>query len=228
MALTPDLVARCFRVEPDPGPHPDYVYLDDAAKRRLADRLLAARPEGPLWVFAYGSLIWSPGFEVAEHRRGVAIGWHRAFCIEMRRWRGTPERPGLMIALARGGRCAGVLLRLPETAAPEIVHALVRREISIVDDLGMARWIGVVTERGPTTALVFWAGASGPGITLGLPLEQVALRLAHACGHGGSGADYLYQTVAKLEAHGVRDRNLWRLQRLVAAEIESWGPPAPA
>jgi glutathione-specific gamma-glutamylcyclotransferase len=71
-------------------------------------------------------------------------------------------------------------------------------------------------------ALVFWAGPSGSGRSLRLPLEAVAWRLAHACGHYGSGADYLYQTVAKLEEHGIRDSNLWRLQKLVAAEIEKW------
>ena len=49
--------------------------------------------------------------------------------------------------------------------------------------------------------------------------SQVAHTLARACGHVGSGAAYLLQTVAKLEEFGIRDRNLWRLQQLVADEI---------
>ncbi|WP_373504662.1 gamma-glutamylcyclotransferase [Aestuariivirga sp.] len=222
MALTPELVARCFRAEIDPGPNPDYTPLRDEVRSALTERLLADRPEGPLWVFGYGSLIWNPSFGVAEYRRGTALGWHRAFCIEQTRWRGTPELPGLMMALARGGRCAGLLLRLPEAEVSDIVHRLVRREITAHEDLGMARWISVVTAEASIRALVFWAGPSGRGISLRLPLEAVALRLAHACGHYGSSAEYLYQTVLKLEEHGIRDRNLWQLQRLVAEEVERW------
>lgn len=223
MALTPELVARCLRDEPDPGPNPDYTPLTDRERAEIAEAFVKARPEGPLWVFGYGSLIWKPGFEVAEHRRGVAIGWHRSFCIEQTRWRGTPQLPSLMMALARGGRCSGLLLRVPDAEASDIVHRLVRREISVREDLGTARWIPVATNDGPVRALVFWAGPSGRGISLGLPLETVAWRLAHACGHYGSSADYLYQTILKLEEHGIRDRNLWRLQKLVAAEIMAWG-----
>lgn len=222
MSLTPDLVARCFRDEPHPGPNPDFTHLSDGEQALLAETLLAGRSEGPLWVFAYGSLIWKPGFEVAEQVPGTGLGWHRSFCIEQTRWRGTPERPGLMMALARGGRCKGLLLRPRPGAEPEVVHALVRREITVREDLGMARWISVATAAGPVRALVFWAGPSGRGISLGLPLERVAWRLAHACGHYGSSAEYLYETVAKLEEHGIRDRNLWRLQELVADEIGRW------
>jgi cation transport protein ChaC len=127
-----------------------------------------------------------------------------------------------MMALARGGRCSGLLLRLPGAEESDIVHRLVRREISVREDLGMARWIRVATVGGPARALAFWAGPSGRGISLGLPLEAVAWRLAHACGHYGSSADYLYHTVLKLEEHGLRDRNLGRLQELVATEIMAW------
>jgi cation transport protein ChaC len=94
----------------------------------------------------------------------------------------------------------------------------------------MVRWIDVRTEQGTVRALVFWAGPTGPGIARKLPLERVAWVLARACGHVGSGAEYLYQTVSHLEAIGISDRNLWRLQALVADEIRSLhraGPTSP-
>jgi cation transport protein ChaC len=222
MSLTPELVDRCFRVEPDPGPNSEFTAVSEEDRIALSDRLLSERPDTAIWVFGYGSLIWRPDFDVAEHRHGTALGWHRAFCIEQTRWRGTPELPGLMLALARGGSCHGVLLRIPENVETETVRTLVRREITVREDLGRARWISARTAEGPVWALVFWAGPSGKGISLGLSLESVAARLARACGHYGSSAEYLYQTVARLEEHGIRDRNLWRIQQLVAAEIESW------
>ena len=71
-------------------------------------------------------------------------------------------------------------------------------------------------------ALVFWAGSLPLLTRTGLSPEETAGILARACGHGGSCADYLYQTIVHLEEHGIRDRNLWRLQALVAAEIARW------
>ena len=114
MELTPELVVRCYRKEPDPGPNPNFTPIEDSERRSIAKALIASAPPGPLWVFAYGSLIWRPDFEVAEFRRATASGWHRSFCLELTRWRGTPALPGLMLALQSGGRCNGVGLRLPK------------------------------------------------------------------------------------------------------------------
>jgi cation transport protein ChaC len=84
----------------------------------------------------------------------------------------------------------------------------------------MVRWIPVRSAEGRERALVFWAGPRGERVTGKLPLEEVAWTLARACGSVGSCAEYLYNTVAHLEEFGIRDRNLWRLQELVAEEIE--------
>ena len=182
-------------------------------------------------MFAYGSLIWKPVFAPAEARRARARGWHRSFCIELVTWRGTPEAPGLMMALAPGGGCVGLAYRLdPATQAGDLVE-LVRREMPLRELAGNARWITVETSEGPVPALTFYASPVGTRTSHRLPAETVARRLACACGYAGSCAEYLYNTVAHLEAEGIRDRNLWRLQRLVADEIASWpdaGRPAAA
>lgn len=76
----------------------------------LADVLLDGRPsDGSVWVLAYGSLLWKPAFEVAEERYAIAPGWHRDFRLRLTRWRGTPECPGLMLVLDRGGQCKGMV-----------------------------------------------------------------------------------------------------------------------
>jgi len=219
MALTPELVALCWRKEEKRGWDEHWTPLTDGEQDALAERLCREAGGQPIWVFAYGSLIWRPTFEAAEHRRATAIGWHRSFCMDLTDWRGTPEQPGLMMALDRGGRCGGVAYRLPQHALFGQVSALVRREILFREDLGMVRWIPLRTAAGDVRALVFWAGPTGEGISLKLPLEKVAWVLARACGHAGSCAEYLYNTVSHLEELGIRDRNLWRLQQLVAEEI---------
>ena len=221
MALTPELVQLCFREEADQGPDPSWELLDDADFRALAEKLDGQCPDGPLWVFAYGSLIWKPEFEAAERLRATSFGWHRSFCLKMDRWRAAPQQPGLMMALERGGQCDGVVYRLPDGDRIAQIERLLRREINTHDTVSSVRWLQVRTEIGPLPALGFWVGMTGERMALRQPLADVAGILARACGHVGSCAEYLHNTVVHLEAFGIRDRNLWRLQALVADEIRA-------
>lgn len=225
MALTPEVVARVERLEPDPGPRPEHVYLTDADYDAVVEELLERHSPSSLWVFAYGSLIWKPEFTSVEHRRATAYGWHRSFCLSQTRWRGTPEQPGLMMALDRGGCCRGVVYRLPKENHAEQLGRLVRREMSVKQGTNVPRWITVETNAGKLRAFAITASPLGANYAGKLPLEQVARTLARAAGHWGSGANYLYQTVVKLEEFGIRDSNLWRLQQLVADEILSMPKP---
>jgi cation transport protein ChaC len=220
MSLTSELVALSIRPEEDNGFDDGWIRLTEPEQDAIAERLDAECGSDPIWIFAYGSLIWKPTFNAVETRRATAIGWHRSFCLELRSWRGTPEIPGLMMALDRGGRCDGVAFRLSEDSRSIELRDTVRREILFQHTVDMVRWVALETEAGKLRALVFWAGPKqGRGISLKLPLEQVAWTLARACGYAGSCAEYLYNTVEHLEALGIRDRNLWRLQHLVAEEI---------
>jgi cation transport protein ChaC len=226
MALTAELVARCQRAEPDPGPEPGYTYFTHEQYDAAASALLQQKPPGPLWIFAYGSLIWKPAFAAVEHRRATAFGWHRAFCLELTRWRGSPQQPGLMMGLQRSGSCRGVVYRLPDADHVGQVARLLRREVGGEDELRTVRWIGIETTAGKLSGADVLGRSSGFDYSVRLHLEQVAQILARARGHIGSGADYLYRTVSALESFGIRDRNLWRLQHLVAAEIRQIIAPA--
>jgi cation transport protein ChaC len=219
MALTAELVARCHREEPDPGLPPELTPCSDAEYEDHAARLLQGRPPGPFWLFAYGSLIWKPAFDSVEHCRATAHGWHRAFTMRLTRWRGTPSEPGLMMVLEPGGCCVGVAYRLADENHHEQMVRLLKRETASLQGMHAIRWIAVETPHGTVQALTFWTGIKGPLRVEKQDHERVAAVLARACGHVGSGAEYLFQTVSKLEEHGIRDRNLWHLQHLVAEEI---------
>lgn len=221
MTLTAELVALCFRDEEDLGPDPNWPLLGDAEFETLAGRIFQESESQPLWIFAYGSLIWKPDFDAVESRRATAHGWHRSFCLQLNRWRGTPDQPGLMMALDRGGRCKGVAYRLPDSDRLGQIRRLLRREVGSREGIKTIRWITVETDQGYVRALVFWAGPTGDHVSLKLPLPTVARVLARACGHVGSCAEYLFLTVLHLDRHGIRDRNLWQLQKLVANEILS-------
>lgn len=217
LPLDADLIARA---------HPDLVADDETALRLLTDaelapgleRMLAEHPPGgDLWVFGYGSLIWKPEFEVAESRVGTVRGWHRRFCLLQRRFRGTPERPGLVLALDRGGICRGVAFRLK---GPDPVGTLMpvwRREMRGLGYEG--RWLDVATEEGPVRALSFVVNRAGDRYTGRLTDPQAAALIAAACGHLGPSADYLFRTVEACRALGIRDRHLEAVSAHVAAQL---------
>ncbi|MFB9951437.1 gamma-glutamylcyclotransferase [Rhizobium puerariae] len=231
MSLTQELVDLCFREEIDPGPPPSWEPLSDEDYMLLADRLTAEVGDEPLWIFAYGSLIWKPGFDSIASARASLYGWHRSFSLRIERGRGTPAQPGLMMMLSRGGRCDGVIYQVAAAEKRVQIERALRREISNLDSLSSVRWLPVRTASGETQrALTFWVGGTSQRIVRPLlPLHEVAPVLARACGHRGSCAEYLYNTVVHLAEFGIRDRNLWRLQELVAAEIRALHmPPALA
>lgn len=219
MSLTADLVTLCYREIPEPERDPGMVRFRDEDFDRAASDVLERLGSGPLWVFAYGSLIWKPGADVAETRLCKAFGWHRAFCLEMRQWRGTPEQPGLMMALRRGGECTGIAQRVEDGNRHQTMVKLLRREIGGPMGYAALRLIELQSEQGPLRALCFYADPPEVADVPELPLSRVAAVLTRACGHAGSGAEYLFNTVCALESANIRDTDLWELQKLVAWEI---------
>ncbi|PBC03846.1 gamma-glutamylcyclotransferase [Mesorhizobium sp. WSM3860] len=220
MSLTEELVARCFRAVEDPGPDPDAEHLADSDYEAMLDAFEVELPATePLWLFGYGSLIWKPEIEHVEERVAVARGWHRSFCMKMTRWRGTKQSPGLMMALDRGGQCKGVAFRLNGGDRRQALDRLFRREMTLKPTSYRPRLLQLATDKGQLRALAFVINRQGTTYAGPLNEDEVIERLATSCGHWGSGADYLYNTVKNLEQRGIHDRHLWRLQQLVAERI---------
>lgn len=220
MSLTEELVARCHRDVVDEGPDPDAQHLDEDDYARMIEETLAARPDdGPLWLFAYGSLIWKPEVEHTEEKVALARGWHRSFCLNMTRWRATKTQPGLMMAMDRGGQCKGVALQLLDGDRRQQLDKLFRREMTLKPSTYKPRWLKLATAEGPLVALGFVANRKGRAYAGGISEDDVVERIATSCGHWGSAADYLYNVVKNLEQRAIHDRHLWRLQHLVAERI---------
>jgi cation transport protein ChaC len=223
MALTADLVASAARVVEDLGPSPGAIYMTDEDYDIAIRDMFADAPAGDIWLFGYGSLLWKPACEVAESRGAVVQGWHRAFCIRVARFRGTPDRHGLMMAIDRGGQCQGMIFRLPADQVRESVDKLFRREIVVKPSSNVPRWVTARTVDGPVRAIAFVVNRQSPHYSGKLTLEEVADVVSKAAGHWGSCAEYLHNTVSHLEERGIHDRNLWRLQALVAERIRAEG-----
>ncbi len=198
------------------GAHPDFTVLSDEELHASLERTLAEHPApGPIWVFGYGSLIWNPMFRHVERRVGKLTGFHRRFCIWSRAYRGTPKQPGLVLGLDSGGACRGVAYRLDPTVEREELALLWRREM--VSAAYSPRWLRVSTMHGAdgedVHALAFVVNRSNPGYAGKMPIEKVISVMTTACGHAGTPAEYLFETVNGLQAHGLRDTYLLDLRR---------------
>jgi cation transport protein ChaC len=229
MRLTEDLVARVLPHSGESGrlAGRDDLPTDADYTAGVARLLATAPPSGDVWIFAYGSLIWNPGFESVENRLATIHGWRRSFCIGwVRIYRGTPERPGIMLGLDRGGSCRGVVFRLPRETVRENLESIFRREHPIRWEKPHMDWVTARTDAGPVRALAVLTDKSHPAYLPGVAEHLLVRSLATAAGERGSMAEYLRSTIEHLEARGIHDRYLWRLQDRVAAWLEQGGDPA--
>jgi cation transport protein ChaC len=224
LVLTPVLVSRVERKVPQDHlpPDPDRVPMAEADYAEAVTQIVAKHGPGPIWVFAYGSLLWNPGFDFTERRPATLRGWHRAFCIKLSRFRGSPEQPGLMLGLDNGGSCKGEVFRIDEASASVQLDKLLRREVPFRRIANAWRWVDVDIAGTRQKALTFYAGMRRDRFYVDLPIHAQAHMLARAAGWAGSGAAYLHATVMKLEELGIHDTYLWELQYLVAAEIRQF------
>jgi len=224
LALTTQHVDRVRRRLPDPGPPPGATPLGEADYTAMRDALLERwRPDQDLLIFAYGSLIWNPACAIAGQRLAVLTGWHRSFCFRIKRHRGCDERPGLMMSLERGGSCRGVVQSLPAAEAVRGLDLVLRREQSWKPSSHKAVWVTVRSAGERLPAIAYVVDRQGPNYAPGLTDEQKADMIAAACGSRGPCAEYLLHTVEHLEALGIHDRYLWRLQALVAERLAGAG-----
>ncbi len=171
-----------------------------------------------LWVFGYGSLMWEPGFGWAERRMARLEGFHRSFCMWSIHHRGTPERPGLVLALdaQAGAACDGVAYRVPAPEAAAVTDYLRDRELVSSAYLETRQTVALAGGA-QVAALTFIVDTTHSQYCAGLALERQAQVIAAATGGRGPNPDYLWNTVAHLAELGIRDADLEWLDARVRA-----------
>lgn len=192
--------------------------------RAKAEIAAALAEPGDLWIFGYGSLMWDPGFPYAEAVPALLYGFHRRFCVYSRRYRGTPERPGLVLGLDRGGACRGVAYRVPRRQAKAALAYLWKREM----DGGVyhLRRMPVRLARRRVKACAFVVDRGHKGYAGSLSAEETARLILQGAGARGHCRHYLENTIRHLEALGLIDRPLHRLARVVK-DLAWVDPPCP-
>ena len=199
-------------------PCPDYppslgksrLLTEDELRASLDCTLQQWDGTSDIWLFGYGSLIWNPGLPTVENVRSRVHGYHRGLYLWSRVNRGTPEQPGLVLALDRGGSCAGVAFRLAADGVMPHLEALWRREMP----MGSYRpaWLPCALADGRrVAALAFVMRRDVPTYTGKLDESTVRTVFGCATGRYGTTLDYVRRTVEALRESGMPDRTLERL-----------------
>jgi glutathione-specific gamma-glutamylcyclotransferase len=179
----------------------------------LPDRELS---NGDLWVFGYGSLMWRPGFDFIGQFSARLIGEHRALCVYSFDHRGTPEKPGLVLGLDRGGACRGIAFRVAAARRSETIEYLRSREqtTNVYREVMRSVWLeNEARERVSALAYVVDRGHLQYAGRLSLAEQVRYVRQGH--GRSGNNRDYVLSTVQSIEAQGFRDRQLHQLASML-------------
>jgi cation transport protein ChaC len=171
-----------------------------------------------MWVFGYGSLLWNPGFEVAEQVIATLPGYARSFCMRSIHHRGTETHPGLVLALDEepAHACEGVALAVETGKEAQTLAYL--RERELISSAYLEKELDVdLTDGRRVTAVAYVINPGHVQYCGGLPLEEQAQIIATAVGGMGPNTEYLYNTARHLAEIGLHDPDLeWLSQRVRA------------
>jgi len=175
-----------------------------------------------LWVFGYGSLMWRPGFAFLERRDARLVGAHRALCVYSFVHRGTPERPGLVLGLDRGGNCRGVAYRVAAEKRTETIDYLRAREqvTMVYREVWRRVWLDDDPQQS-VRALCYMVDRGHEQFAGRLTLDQQLRYVRQGHGRSGNNRDYVIETVRAIETLGFRDRELHLLAERLKGIHES-------
>jgi cation transport protein ChaC len=166
--------------------------------------------DGAQWVFGYGSLMWRPGFDYLEAHPATLYGYHRAFCIYSWTYRGTRDRPGLVLGLDHGGSCVGRAYRIAAAEVEAVRQYLHDREMEY-DVYRQAMCPVRLADGRRVPALAHVVNRTGRQYTGKLAEPRMVELVLQGSGDMGSCHEYLANTVEHLDDLGIADGPLHRL-----------------
>ena len=207
------------------------------SERELIERRRLSPPPGEdFWIFAYGSLMWNPGFPFRESHPALLRGYHRSFCVRSDHYRGTPEKPGLVLGLDRGGACRGRAYRIAAAHRRSVCDYLHEREMitGIYDPRWLKVWLlpasgspmevpgrGGSKAKRTVTAAAYVADRCH-GQYCRLTPDEIAARILEGVGSAGTNVAYLENTVRHLDDLGIAEGPLHDLLQCVQARRERY------
>jgi|TARA_A100001037_G_C15110205_1_gene618580 cation transport protein ChaC len=186
--------------------------MDDRenVKQRWLDMMPSTEP---VWIFGYGSLMWNPKFAFDAVEPAKIFGYHRRFCVYSHIYRGTPENPGLVFGLDRGGSCKGIAFRISASAAHKVLGAVWDREM--IYGIYLARDVYAKINNGRVLCRTFVVNPNHQQYAAQMSNLQIAKIIIGANGEAGPNTAYLKNTLSHMQTLGFSDPSLWCIQHAV-------------
>ncbi len=195
-------------------PLPTNRLSDGELAASITDTLKGWNPRNDLWLFAYGSLMWSPNCEYSQKVAARIFGYHRSFCLWSRINRGTPDNPGLVLALESGGSCRGFAYRIARDCVQDLMMPLWKREM--LYGSYQPSWVQChLSPDRRQSALAFVIDPAASGYCGHLTDFERVDCIVKGKGTYGTSAEYLFKTVEALDELGIHDQSLHRLAQHV-------------
>lgn len=170
------------------------------------------------WIFGYGSLMWRPGFSFIDSRPALVRGYHRSLCVYSHVHRGTPERPGLVLGLDRGGSCHGMAFRVAaECWDDTLAYLRAREQVTMVYRERQAT-IRLLDSGDRVQALTYVVDRSHRQYAGRLPIPVVAGHVRASSGVSGHNVEYVNNTLSHLRSMDIRDAALEQLAASLAGQ----------
>lgn len=172
--------------------------------------------EQELWIFGYGSLMWQPEFAHDATEVATLTGYGRGFTMRSIHHRGTPEHPGLVLALdaCNGARCTGLAFRVTPGAEAETMAGLRLRELVSYAYKEMTLPLSLAGGR-IVQAITYVIDPNHVQYSGALTLSEQAQIIASAVGGRGPNRDYLMNTHRHLQELGIEDADIsWLAARV--------------
>lgn len=174
----------------------------NAVQDEIRSQLFKLAPKSNLWVFGYGSLMWNPEFTYTESTTARLYGYHRRLCLWSVRYRGTPEKPGLVVGMAPGGSCSGIAFKVKDVDIESTIDYLYEREMvsnaykPIIKDTHLS-------DKRIVRALTFVSKPDHPQYAEKMSIAKITNVVADAHGPKGSNIEYIINTAAHLQTIGI-------------------------
>jgi cation transport protein ChaC len=176
--------------------------------------------ESGFWVFGYGSLMWRPGFPFEEYHLATVRGYHRSLCVYSYVHRGTPERPGLVLGLDRGGSCKGIAFRVCDGLGGEtIAYLRAREQVTMVYKEVFLR--ATLNDGRTVTALTYAVDRSHEQYAGALTLLDLEKFVAQGMGISGRNPEYVINTYEHMTGLGITDAKLAALTRKFGPHVSA-------
>ena len=180
------------------------------------DAILAENAEDCRHIFAYGSLIWNPGFDFAQKAMAQLSGYHRSLCVFSNHYRGTPERPGLVFGLDRGGACNGIAYHVEDSQWGHVLAYVRKRELLSGVYREVIRQVRIRDSDQIVPALTYVVNRQHAQYAGKLDDGEIAKIVALGHGQSGANKDYVEKTLLALQSFGIKEPKLQSvLTRLV-------------